>query len=159
MQPMWHAHRLVFRLTGRGTEPARSDRLGTLAIRTVGRNSGEQRETLVWYMDDPPNRVLVASNAGSDRHPAWWLNLEVQPEAQVSVDGEWGRVTARLATPEEAARLWPRLEQLNPAYRSYRLASRREIPVVILEPHSSESMVPGDARSGAAPRKSPGAPT
>ena len=134
METRWHLHRLVFRVTGRGTERARPDRLGTLALRTTGRNSGERRETLVWYMDDPPRRVLVASNAGSDRHPAWWLNLDAHPEAEIRVDAEWLPVLGRRATPDEAERLWPRLERLSPSYRSYRLASRREIPVVLLEP-------------------------
>ena len=135
MQTLWHLHRFVFRLTGQGTEPARADRLGTLALRTVGRKSGDRRETLVWFTDDPPNRVLVASNAGSDRHPAWWLNLQAHPEAEVRAGDEaWQRVRARRATDAELAVLWPRLERLSPAYRSYRRATGREIPVVILEP-------------------------
>ena len=137
MQTLWHVHRWVFRTTGRGTERARADRLGTLALRTVGRNTGEQREALVWYMDDGARYVLVASNAGSDLHPAWWLNLEAHPEARVRVDGDWQPATARRATREEAESLWPRLVKLNPAYRRYRAASRREIPVVILEPDAA----------------------
>ena len=134
MQTLWHVHRFVFRLTGRGTERASSERLGTLALRTVGRNTGRERETLLWYMTDGDRYVVVASNAGSDRHPAWWLNLEAHPEAEVRVADRWRPVTARRATPDEAATLWPRLERLSSTYRGYREASRREIPLVILEP-------------------------
>ena len=43
-------------------------------------------------------------------------------------------VRAREATPEESARLWPRLDAGNPEYVAYRRKAAREIPVVILEP-------------------------
>ena len=134
MQVLWHLHRFVFRVSGQGLEAATSEKLGTLALRTTGRRSGERRETLVWYMPDPPNYVLVASNAGSDRHPGWWLNLEANPLAQVRVDGDWRPVRARRAAGDELTRLWSRLEALSASYRGYRATAKRDIPVVILEP-------------------------
>ena len=134
LQVIWHLHRFFFRLSGQGLEAGTAEKLGTLALRTTGRKSGERRETLVWYMLDPPNLVLVASNAGSDRHPGWWLNLEANPLAHVRVDGDWRPVRARRASGEELTGLWPRLEALSASYRAYRAAAKRDIPVVILEP-------------------------
>ena len=136
MQVLWHLHRFIFRLTGQGLERSSPGSVGTLAVRTTGRKSGERRETLVWYMDAPPNVVLVASNAGSDRHPGWWLNLEANPDAQVRIGDEWRRVRARRAAGAELVELWRRLEALQPSYRSYRAAAQRDIPVVVLEPAS-----------------------
>ena len=136
MQVLWHLHRFIFRLTGQGLERSSPASVGTLALRTTGRKSGERRETLVWYMDAPPNVVLVASNAGSDRHPGWWLNLEANPDAQVRIGDEWRRVRARRAAGAELVELWRRLEALQPSYRSYRAAAQRDIPVVVLEPAS-----------------------
>ena len=136
MQVLWHLHRFIFRLTGQGLERSSPGSVGTLALRTTGRKSGERRETLVWYMDAPPNVVLVASNAGSDRHPGWWLNLEANPDAQVRIGDEWRRVRARRAAGAELVELWRRLEALQPSYRSYRAAAQRDIPVVVLEPAS-----------------------
>lgn len=134
MQALWHAHRFVFRLTGRGLEPAGGGRLGTLALRTLGRNSGLPRETLLSYLADGSRLVIVASNAGSERHPAWWLNLEANPEAQVRTAAEWQPYRARRAAGEELSRLWASVTAANPQYAEYRRAASREIPVVILEP-------------------------
>ena len=134
LQAAWHLHRFVFRLTGRGLERAGADRMGTLALRTVGRNSGLPRETLLWYLADGANLVVVASNAGSDRHPGWWLNLEANPEAEVRTGNEWLPHRARRARGDELARLWSRVTAANPQYAEYGRAAGREIPVVVLEP-------------------------
>jgi deazaflavin-dependent oxidoreductase (nitroreductase family) len=76
----------------------------------------------------------VASNAGHDQDPAWWLNLQAHPDAAVEVGKDVRQVHARQATPEEAARLYGRFVTGLPQYADYRRRTRREIPVVILEP-------------------------
>jgi len=81
-----------------------------------------------------PNLIVVASNAGADADPAWWLNLRAQPDAEVELAGQRRPVRARAATTDEAAQLWPRLDVANPDYAAYRARVRRPIPVVILEP-------------------------
>jgi F420H(2)-dependent quinone reductase len=43
-------------------------------------------------------------------------------------------VHARVATPEERARLWPRVCESYGTYRDYQKRTEREIPLVILEP-------------------------
>jgi deazaflavin-dependent oxidoreductase (nitroreductase family) len=83
---------------------------------------------------DGSDFVVVASNAGADTDPAWWLNLLSRPEAEVEIAGEQTAVRGRQATTEEVGRLWPRLVAANPGYDVYRAKVSRQIPVVILQP-------------------------
>jgi deazaflavin-dependent oxidoreductase (nitroreductase family) len=105
-----------------------------LLLTTTGRRSGEPRTVPLTYMPDGDTWVVVASNGGSDRHPAWWLNLRADPRARIQVGGRMISVVASEADPATRARLWPRLKQMNPFYRWYERISGREIPVVILRP-------------------------
>jgi deazaflavin-dependent oxidoreductase (nitroreductase family) len=88
----------------------------------------------LFYLEDGPNVVVVASNAGSDSDPAWWLNLRDGPDAETEIGGRRRPVRARPATAEEAARLLPRLDAGYQEFATYRAKARRPIPVVILEP-------------------------
>ncbi|MFN2484236.1 MAG: nitroreductase/quinone reductase family protein [Candidatus Limnocylindria bacterium] len=133
MQAAWHMHRLVYRASGRRL----GRRLGghtNLLLRTRGRKSGERRETLLWYVEDGPSLLLVASNAGSGRHPAWFLNLVATPDAEVWIGEEWRRVTARRLSGDALDAAWRRIDAANPSYRAYRAQTDREIPVVALVP-------------------------
>jgi len=132
MQSLWHLHRFAYRISG---ERAAGD--GTLAIHTTGRRSGEPRVTLLNYLADDGRYVVVASNAGSDRHPSWWLNLAARPEAEIVVDGRRQPIRARLADGSERERLWERISAWNSMYPRYAAETQREIPVVVLEPVGS----------------------
>ena len=125
-------HRGVYRLFG-GRLGGNLGGIRVLLLTTVGRKSGRERVTPLLYVDDEKGWVVVASNAGDDRSPAWWLNLQARPEASAQVGRERHAVRARRATPEEEARLWPKLTASYAPYTSYREGTRREIPVVILE--------------------------
>jgi deazaflavin-dependent oxidoreductase (nitroreductase family) len=131
----WAVHRNLFRLTGgrRGTQPA-GGRLGTLFLLTTGRRSGTVRRNGLFYIDDGPNRIVVAPNAGSDVDPGWWRNLRVTPEATIELGRERLSVRAREATHDEAERLWPSLVAANPEYVAYRAKAVRPIPIIVLEP-------------------------
>lgn len=108
--------------------------LRNLLLTTRGRRSGEERTVPLTYMADGETFVLVASNGGADRHPAWWLNLRATPRATVQVAGRTVTVDAAEANAEERARLWPQLTAMNPFYRMYEQLTARRIPVVILRP-------------------------
>ncbi len=84
------------------------------------------------YVADGESLAVAASNAGSDRHPMWWLNLKGDRRARVRVRRRTLSVVAREAGPEEKARLWPRFVAMFPAYEGYARRSKRDIPVVIL---------------------------
>ena len=133
---IWALHRGLRRLSGGriGTRAARGDSAGTLFLHSVGRKSGQPRVNGLYYLEEGGNLVVVASNAGADSDPAWWLNLRDHPDAEVEMAGRRRPVRARPATTEEAARLIPRLDRANADFVAYRAKVTRPIPVVILEP-------------------------
>ncbi len=119
-----------------------------LALTTIGRKSGQRRSTVIACMADGDDLVVVPSNAGQQRAPAWWLNLQANPRAEVDFRGEHRVVRARRASAEEEARLWPRILEQYSGFEDYRRMAEREIPVVILE---REGVTPAGGSSGAEP--------
>ena len=120
-----------------------------LVLTTTGRLSGAaRRAVLVYARDEEPDGeqlVLAASNAGLDRTPAWLRNLEADPRAVVEIGDRSMPVLARVASPAERARLWPRMDEVNPGqYSRYQAVTSREIPLVILEPVRDPTTVPTD---------------
>lgn len=105
-----------------------------LSLTTTGRKSGKPRSTTIVYVEDGERLVVMPSNAGSDATPAWWLNLQANPDAEVQLGNERRRVRARRATPEESERLWPVLCESYSGFEDYRAFTEREQPIVVLEP-------------------------
>src|ERR1700751_2762379 len=87
----------------------RAAAMPTLLLTTTGRRSGQSRTTPVLYLEDRACIVVVGSNFGQSRHPAWSANLLANPHATVQIHTERKDVKARLASEEEKAALWPRL--------------------------------------------------
>lgn len=108
----------------------------TLLLTTRGRKSGQWRRTALIYGRDGDRYVIVASRGGHANHPAWYLNLVVNPEVEVQVFGEKFTAHAETASPEEKARLWPLMASIWPDYNAYQARTTRDIPVVILTPLS-----------------------
>jgi deazaflavin-dependent oxidoreductase (nitroreductase family) len=104
-----------------------------LILTTTGRRSGTPRSTPLIYGRDGDNFVVVASKGGADEDPAWYLNLEANPQVEVQVLGERFAARARTATAEEKPRLWHSALERWPAYADYQRRTAREIPVVVLE--------------------------
>jgi deazaflavin-dependent oxidoreductase (nitroreductase family) len=78
--------------------------------------------------------VVVASRGGADHHPAWLLNLRDNPAVDVAVGSEPKRpMRARIAEPDERARLWPQVVAKYKGYGNYQTKTNREIPLVLLE--------------------------
>ena len=107
-----------------------------LLLEHVGRKTGQRRLTPILYVPDGERFVMAASNAGQDRHPAWWLNLQAQPEVTIRVGRRVIAVKARRASDAELARLWPLLTSSWRWFDEYSSATDREIPVVVLEPEA-----------------------
>jgi deazaflavin-dependent oxidoreductase (nitroreductase family) len=105
-----------------------------LLLNHVGARSGVKRTSPLLYLDDGPNLVIIASKGGNPRHPAWFHNLGANPETTVQVGSERRPVRARVATPDERRRLWPRAVETYGNYAHYQRRTGRQIPVVILEP-------------------------
>jgi deazaflavin-dependent oxidoreductase (nitroreductase family) len=128
-----HVHRLLYTVTG-GRIGGGALWFHFLMLETVGRKTGRVRRIPLLYLPDGERLVVIGSNAGDDRTPAWWLNLQAEPEATAQVGRRRLRVRGRAATPAERSALWPRLVAAYRWYDDYQRRTAREIPVVILEP-------------------------
>jgi len=116
-----------------GLEGHRWNDTQTLLLTTKGRKSGETRVSPLIYDLHRGDYVVVASKGGAPQHPAWYLNIQSNPEVEVQVWGDRFKAHARTATPEERAEIWPKMAREWPAYDDYQRKTDREIPVVILE--------------------------
>ena len=142
VRTIWIVHRAAFSLTrGRfGLRPATTNQWGMLRLRTVGRRTGTPRVAIVGFIEDGPNLVTPAMNGWADPEPAWWLNLQADPEATVELpDGSSRAVTARAAVGDERPRLWAKFVGLgSSAFTDANAATRsRETALVIFEPRMS----------------------
>jgi len=112
-----------------------ADNMPVLKLTTTGRKSGQPRTvmlTSLLQVDDA--MVIVASKAGNDHHPAWFLNLRYNPEVQVETKGGPKKtMTARIATDRERDELWPVIVERNSRYGRYQNKTDRRIPLVFLE--------------------------
>jgi deazaflavin-dependent oxidoreductase (nitroreductase family) len=105
----------------------------TLILTTKGRKSGEPRDAPLIYGVHGDDYLVVASKGGAPEPPAWYLNLQADPEVEVQVWGERFKARARDATPEEKPEMWKIMTAEWPAYDEYQTKTDRQIPVVVLE--------------------------
>jgi deazaflavin-dependent oxidoreductase (nitroreductase family) len=109
-----------------------------LQLTTTGRRSGEPRSVIVGYYEDGPNLVSMAMNGWGAAEPAWWLNLQADPQAVVELPGGIRReVRARAAVGAERERLWQRWRELDRNLDGYAVRRPRETAVVVLEPYAA----------------------
>ena len=133
----WRVHRALYRFSGGRFlwTPASKRGWGALRLTTVGRRSKRSRTVIVGYIVDGANLVTMAMNGWDEGHPAWWLNLEANPDATVQVAHQQPRpVRARTAAGEERDRLWQRWDKLDVGLDAYAAQRSVEVPVVVLEP-------------------------
>jgi deazaflavin-dependent oxidoreductase (nitroreductase family) len=123
----------LYRLS-RGRVGGRVGRAPVLLLTTTGRRSGQQRTAPVLYMADGERLVVIGSNAGNARPPAWALNLRANPEASVEVRADRREVRARVAEGEEREDLWRRMNQEYAGFDDYSKLTSRDIAVFVLEP-------------------------
>ena len=138
IKSIWALHRAAYSLTGGkfGLRTPTSERWGMLRLTSVGRRTGQRRVAILGYLEDGANLITPAMNGWADPEPAWWLNLQANPDGTVELPGERREVTARIATAEERPRLWSMLSGLGTAaYTDANAALRsRETAIVVLEP-------------------------
>jgi F420H(2)-dependent quinone reductase len=103
-----------------------------LLLTTTGRKSGRLWTVPLLFQTDGDRWVIIASNGGNPKHPAWWLNLGSQPEASVQIRRETYPVTAVEAAGEERERLWRQMADMYKGYDRYAQKTTRKIPVVVL---------------------------
>jgi deazaflavin-dependent oxidoreductase (nitroreductase family) len=105
----------------------------TLILETKGRRTGETHKTPLIYQEHDGNYLVVASKGGADKPPAWYLNLDANPDVGVQVRGDRFKARARTATPDEKPEMWKKMTAAWPDYDDYQKRTDREIPVVVLE--------------------------
>lgn len=128
-------HRGVVALTG-GHLGWRAMGMPVVELTTTGRHSGKPRTSMLTSpRQEGETIVIVASRGGDDHHPAWFLNLSVNPDVTARVGGGPARpMRAEVANAEERARLWPLIVADHKNYAGYQKKTSREIPVVLLRP-------------------------
>ena len=143
VDPYLRAHKWVYERSD-GRVGKHSNRVPALLLTTTGRRSGLPRTNGLTYCVDRGDLVVVASNGGSDRHPAWFLNIRDDPRVTVRVGRRVRRASAREATAEEREQLWPKVNRTNRGmsrlfhpgvegrYDVYHRHTSRRIPVVII---------------------------
>ena len=136
-RPVTVFHRAVYRASG-GRLLASGLGLPMVLMTTTGRRTGRARTAPLTGFLDGPAVVVVASNGGSHRDPAWLVNLREDPRATVQLRGRTWPVRAREASQQELDRLWPIIVGGFGGYATYRTRTDRPIPLVILEPDGAD---------------------
>ena len=123
----------LYRLSG-GRLMGKVNEAPVLLLTTTGRKSGQKRTAPVVYLADGDNLVVIGSNAGHSRTPAWSLNLQANPEAEVEVGRSRRTVRARVAAGDERADLWRRHNVQYSGFDEYEARTDRDIALFVLEP-------------------------
>jgi deazaflavin-dependent oxidoreductase (nitroreductase family) len=143
----WMLHRGVYRFSGGRiglSRPEAGSKFGMMRLATVGRRSGRSRIAIIGYYEDGPNLVTLAMNGWGRSEPAWWLNLQAQPDATVGLADGPRAVRARAATGAERERLWARFADF-PGWGADidALAAGRstQTAIVVLEPRDTVPLI------------------
>lgn len=104
----------------------------------TGAKSGEPRETPLLYTPDDSRILLVASNAGSTRHPAWYHNVVAHPDVEfLPRGGPRAAYRARELDGAEREAAWAKVNDMYTGYETYQGRTEgRRIPVIALEPRT-----------------------
>ena len=134
----WRAHRALYRVSkGRlGLRDYQDGTEGLAQLTTTGRRSGEPRNVMIAYFDDGDDFVTMAMNRWDVADPAWWLNLQANPNAMLTTTAGDVPVTGRAAVGDESTRLWDRWRELDHNIDKYSGLRTEGTPVVILSPQA-----------------------
>ena len=155
IRTFWAVQRAIYSATGGrlGLRRATATQWGMLRLRTLGRRTGEERSVILGYFEDGTDLVTMAMNGWADPDPAWWLNLQAQPDVIVDLPGRSRPVHGRAANPEERPRLWARWATYDKDLDAFAARRSRETAVVILSPRTVQRsevrrrLPPGEART------------
>ncbi len=105
----------------------------TLLLTTVGRKSGLTLTLPLLYIPVDDGYCVAASKGGAPRNPAWFLNLEAEPNVQLQVAADKFQAVARVTLGDEREALWQQMVDGFPPYEKYQKLTDRRIPVVLFE--------------------------
>ncbi|MCG7611168.1 hypothetical protein BA059_18895 [Mycolicibacterium sp. (ex Dasyatis americana)] len=131
---MSRAQTWIFKKTGGrfGDKFLRGAEVGILT--TIGRKSGEERDSPLLFLQEGKRIVLVASQGGRATNPMWYLNLAANPRVKFQTKRETLDLIARDATDAERDAYWPKLDAMYADFANYRSYTDRKIPIVICDP-------------------------
>jgi deazaflavin-dependent oxidoreductase (nitroreductase family) len=118
---------------GRTTAGALFTGLPLITLTTTGAKSGRPRSVPLVGIPDGERLILIASNWGQTKHPAWYHNVRANPAVTVTLNGKTAPYVARELTGAEREGAWARAVAVYPGYRGYAARAVRGIPVVMLE--------------------------
>ena len=134
---------VTYRATrGRTTASMWSSGLPMVMLTTTGARTGQARTMPVVGVPHGDQLVLIASNYGQQRHPAWYHNLRAHPRVSVDVGGVTREYVAHELSGAERDSRFEDAVQVHPGWLQYQTwAGDRRIPVILLDPVAGK---PGD---------------
>jgi deazaflavin-dependent oxidoreductase (nitroreductase family) len=111
-----------------------------LLLTSTGRRSGQQRTAPVVFLADGERYIVIGSNAGNARTPAWSYNLQANPDAEIEIRGANKLVRARVAEGEERVELWRKVNEMYEGFDDYDAKTSRDIAVFVLEPRDRDPL-------------------
>ena len=144
LSTFWKIHKWIY-VRSEGRLGSHIMGIQIVRLTTIGRRSGRPRSVMLYAFQAEANPVVVASNAGDDSHPLWFLNLKSNPNVTVDLSGSQFAAIARVAQGDERDRLWAEAIAAEPGYAEYQAQIKRQIPVVVLERKTDDASNPAPA--------------
>jgi len=134
----WAVHRAIYRFSGgrRGLGPPTEKTYGLMRLHTIGRQSRKPRVAILGYFEDGSHLFTLAMNGWGEPEPAWWLNLQADPEVTIDLHDGTRRFHAYEATGDERARLWSAMAKVETNLDAYATRRPRGTAVVVFEPRA-----------------------
>ena len=132
LSTFWKIHKWIYVRSG-GRLGSHIMGIQIVRLTTIGRKSGRPRSVMLYAFQTEADPVVIASNAGDDSHPLWYLNLKSNPNVIVDLSGTQFAAIARVAQGDERDRLWAEANAAEPGYAENQAGIERMIPVVVLE--------------------------
>jgi deazaflavin-dependent oxidoreductase (nitroreductase family) len=122
-------HALLYKASG-GRYGDRMGWINVALIDTVGRKSGKKRTVPIACYPYRDSVVVSASNSGQERHPAWYLNMQANPQVMVQLGKERFSAIAEEVAEEEREELWKTIVEINKHQGEYLEKVSRRIPLM-----------------------------
>ena len=109
--------------------------LPVIIVTHIGNKTGAIRKTPLMRVKDGDKYVLVGSQGGAPKNPAWVHNLRLKPDVEIRDETEVQKMRVReVADEAERSRLWKLAVAAFPPYADYQKRTERRIPVFVAEP-------------------------
>jgi deazaflavin-dependent oxidoreductase (nitroreductase family) len=131
----WNASTIAdFREHGGQITTGRLAGSNLLLLTTRGAKSGHPQTSPLGYSRDGDRYVVVASNSGGSKDPAWVRNVAVNPAVSMEVGTTRFEARATVQAAQERRRLLDSHIAAIPIFARYEAMAGRALPVVTLEP-------------------------